>query len=261
MDRVKGKVAIVTGGAMGIGGAAAQLLGAEGAKVAVVDIDDKVGQENVDTIRKAGGEASFWHMDVTDEENIKTVFAEVAGKYGNINILVNNAGIPGTGKPSHEMVEAEFENVLNIDVKGVWRCTKHVIPYMKKAGGGSIVNMSSMLGILGGTDPVYHAAKGAVRLLSKGDAAVYAKDGIRVNSVHPGLIMTPGFKAMGERRRAAAGQDAPPPPQQMNIGDRVPLGRMGEPEDIAKGILFLASDDASYITGTELIIDGGIVMT
>ena len=258
MDRVKGKVAIVTGGAMGIGGAAAKLLAKEGANVAIVDINDEEGEKAVDEIKKNGGEATFWHMDVTNEKEIEKVFAEINNKYGEINILVNNAGIPGTGKPSHEMSEEEFENVLNIDVKGVFRCTKHAVPYMKKAGCGSIVNMSSMLGIIGGSDPVYHAAKGAVRLLTKGDASVYAKDNIRVNSVHPGLILTRGFKAMGEKRRAQGSTESL---VQMNIADRVPLGRMGEPEDIAKGILFLASDESSYMTGAELVIDGGIIMT
>ncbi len=256
MDRVKGKVAIVTGGSMGIGGAAAKLLAKEGAKVAIADISDKEGNEAVEDIKKNGGEASYFHMDVTNEKEIEKVFSEVSRLYGQINILVNNAGIPGTGKPSHEMIEEEFERILNIDVKGVWRCTKHVVPYMKKAGGGSIVNMSSMLGILGGKDPVYHAAKGGVRLLSKGDAAVYAEDNIRVNSVHPGYIKTPGFVDMVERRD----------PGMVEVflkqcAEATPLGRMGKPEDIAYGILYLASDESSFVTGSELVIDGGVVMT
>ncbi|MFC1949973.1 SDR family NAD(P)-dependent oxidoreductase [Chloroflexota bacterium] len=197
-------------------------------------------------------------MDVTNEKEVEQVFGEVIKKYGQLNILCNIAGVPGTGKPSDEMTEEEFERVLNIDLKGVWRCTKHGVPYLKKAGGGSIINMSSMLGIIGGRDPVYHAAKGGVRLLSKGDASVYAKDNIRVNSVHPGLIITPGFLAMG-KRGGAASSDEPMP--RINMAERVPLGRTGKPEDIANGILFLASDESSYITGTELVIDGGIIMT
>jgi NAD(P)-dependent dehydrogenase (short-subunit alcohol dehydrogenase family) len=256
MDRVKGKAAIVTGGAMGIGGASSRLLAKEGASVAIADIRDDKGKETVEEIRKNGGEASYWHMDVTNEKEIEQVFAAVHSKYGHIDILVNNAGIPGTGKPSHEMVEEEFEKILNIDVKGVWRCTKHVVPYMKKAGGGSIVNMSSMLGILGGSDPVYHAAKGGVRLLSKGDAAVYAKDNIRVNSVHPGFIKTPGFIEMIERRDPGTVDDF-----LRQCADATPLGRMGKPEDIANGILYLASDESSFVTGSELVIDGGVVMT
>jgi len=254
MDRVKNKVAIVTGGAMGIGRAASILLAKEGAKVAIADINDVAGQEVVSEIKKKGGVAEYWHMDVTDEKQMEKVFADINSKYGQINILVNNAGIPGTGKPSHEMSEEEFEKVLNIDIKGVFRCTKHAVPYMKKAGGGSIVNMSSMLGIIGGRDPVYHAAKGGVRTLSKGDAAVYASDKIRVNSVHPGFILTPGFTGMIKEKN----------PEMLegflkNCAERTPLGRMGTPEDIANGILFLASDEASFITGAELVIDGGYI--
>ncbi len=253
MDRVRGKVAIVTGGALGIGRAAGLLLAKEGARVAIADINDDEGKKAVDEIKKDGGEASYWQMDVTNEKEVEKVFGEIYRKYGQINILVNNAGIPGTGKPSDEMTEEEFERVLNIDLKGVFRCTKHAVPYMKKAGGGSIINMSSMLGIIGGGDPVYHAAKGGVRLLSKGDASVYAKANIRVNSVHPGYILTPGFTGMIEKRD----------PEMLegflkSCAERTPLGRMGKPEDIANGILFLASDESSYMTGTELIMDGGI---
>lgn len=252
MNRVKGKVAIVTGGALGIGRAASVLLAREGASVAIADINDAAGQEVVAEIKKNGGEAGFWHLDVTDEEGVERVFADIHRRYGQINILVNNAGIPGTGKPSHEMTEEEFEKVLNIDLKGVFRCTKHVIPYMKKAGGGSIVNMSSMLGIIGGRDPVYHAAKGGVRILTKGDAIVYAGDNIRVNSVHPGFILTPGFRGMIERRDPKLLEGFI-----KRCTETTPLGRMGQPEDIANGILFLASDESSFMTGAELVIDGG----
>jgi NAD(P)-dependent dehydrogenase (short-subunit alcohol dehydrogenase family) len=166
---------------------------------------------------------------------------------------VNNAGIPGTGKPTHLNTEEEFEKVLNIDLKGVFRCTKHVYPYLKEAGGGSIINMSSMLGIIGGGDPVYHAAKGAVRLLTKGDAGLYAKDHIRVNSVHPGFILTPGFTGMINRRDPGLLEGA-----LKGCAEKTPLGRMGTPEDVANGILFLASDESSFVTGSELVIDGGV---
>jgi NAD(P)-dependent dehydrogenase (short-subunit alcohol dehydrogenase family) len=254
MDRVKNKVAIVTGGGLGIGRAASIILAREGAKVAIVDIKDDAGKEAVAEIKKKGGTADFWHMDVTDEKEIKRVFAEINKKYGQINILVNNAGIPGTGKPSDEMTEEEFEKVLNIDLKGVFRCTKHAVPYMKKVGGGSIVNMSSMLGIIGGGDPVYHAAKGGVRMLSKGDAGVYAKDKIRVNSVHPGYILTPGFTDMIEKRGPSMMEGF-----LKRCAETTPLGRMGTPEDIANGILFLASDESSFVTGAELVIDGGFI--
>jgi NAD(P)-dependent dehydrogenase (short-subunit alcohol dehydrogenase family) len=253
MDRMKGKVVIVTGGALGIGRADCVVLAREGAKVAVCDIDDKAGKEVVAAIKKSGGTADYWHMDVTSEKEIEKTFAEIAKKFGGINVLVNNAGVPGTGKPTHLNTEAEFERVLNIDLKGVFRCTKYVYPYLKKAGGGSIINMSSMLGIVGGSDPVYHAAKGGVRLLSKGDAAVYAKDHIRVNSMHPGFILTPGFTDMVNRRDPNMLQGFLD-----RCAEQTPLGRMGTPEDIANGILFLASDESSFMTGAELIIDGGV---
>lgn len=254
MDRMKGKVVIVTGGALGIGRADCIVLAREGARVAVCDIDDKAGKEVVDEIRKKGGTAEYWHMDVTNEKEIEKTFAAIHKKYGQINVLVNNAGIPGTGKPTHLNTEEEFEKVLNIDLKGVFRCTKHVYAYLKQAGGGSIINMSSMLGIIGGGDPVYHAAKGAVRLLTKGDAGIYAKDKIRVNSVHPGFILTPGFTEMINRRDPGMLDGF-----LKGCAEKTPLGRMGTPEDVANGILFLASDESSFVTGSELVIDGGVI--
>ena len=259
MDRVKGKAAIVTGGASGIGRAAAKLLAKEGATVAVTDITDAAGRQVVEEIKKDGGTADFWHMDVAAEKDVERVFGEINEKYGKINILVNNAGIAGSQLPTHELPTEEWHRVIDIDLNGVFYCTKHVIAHMRNAGGGSIVNMSSMLGIIGGSDPVYHAAKGAVRLLTKGDASVYARDKIRVNSVHPGLIMTPGFRAMGEKRRAQGSSENLI--QEDAAASMVPLGRTGQPEDIANSILFLASDDSSYMTGSELVIDGGIIMT
>jgi NAD(P)-dependent dehydrogenase (short-subunit alcohol dehydrogenase family) len=253
MDRVKDKVAIVTGGAMGIGRADCLALAREGARVAICDIDDAAAKKVVDEIRKSGGKADFWHLDVTNEKEVEKTFADIYKKYGKINILVNNAGIPGTGKPTHLNTEEEFEKVLNIDLKGVFRCTKHVYAYMKKSGGGSIVNMSSMLGIIGGGDPIYHAAKGAVRLLTKGDAGLYGKDNIRVNSVHPGFIVTPGLTDMIERRDPGTTAAF-----LKGCAEKAPLGRTGTPEDIANGVLFLASDESSFMTGSELVIDGGV---
>ena len=253
MDRVKDKVAIVTGGAMGIGRADCLALAREGATVAVCDIDDTAGKKVVAEIRKSGGAADFWHLDVTDEKQVERTFADIYKKYGKINVLVNNAGVPGTGKPTHLNTEEEFEHVLNIDLKGVFRCTKHVYAYMVKAGGGSIINMSSMLGIIGGGDPIYHAAKGAVRLLTKGDAGLYGKDNIRVNSVHPGFIVTPGLTDMIERRDPGTTEAF-----LKDCAGKAPLGRTGTPEDIANGVLFLASDESSFMTGSELVIDGGV---
>lgn len=254
MDRVKGKVAIVTGGGSGIGRATCLLLAKEGSSVAVTDINDAAGREVVAEIKSSGGLADYWHMNVTNEKEVEKVFAEINSKYGQINILVNNAGIPGPPKATHELTTEEWDKVMDINLKGVFFCTKYVIRYIQMSGGGSIVNMSSILGLIGGEDPVYHASKGGVRLMTKSDATIYAKDNIRANSVHPGYILTPLFEGIGARNPQGAETFF------KEITSEIPLGRLGKPEDVAKGILFLASDESSYITGTELIIDGGYIL-
>ncbi len=254
MDRVKDKVAIVTGGASGIGQAAAILLAKEGARVAITDIHDEAGKATAGQIAKDGGGAEFWHMNVADEKEVEKVFAEINEKYGKINILVNNAGIPGSMTPTHELPTEEWNRVIDVDLNGVFYCTKHVIEYMKKSGGGSIVNMSSMLGLIGGADIAYHAAKGGVRLMTKSDASVYAPDNIRVNSIHPGYIMTPLFQNVA--RNSPVGEQA----FYKQITDQIPAGRLGKPEDVARTILWLASDDSDYITGLEVIVDGGFIL-
>lgn len=254
MDRVKGKVAIVTGGASGIGEATAILLAKEGAEVAVVDITDDAGKAVVDKINKSGGKAAYWHMDVSDEQEVKKVFAEVNEKYGKVNILVNNAGIAGSQTPTHELPTEEWQRVIDIDLNGVFFCTKHVINYMKKAGGGSIVNLSSMLGLVGGADIAYHAAKGGVRLMTKSDATVYAPDNIRVNSIHPGYILTPLLKTLPEKF------EMKPDDFFQSFIDKIPMGRLGQPEDVARAIFWLASDESDYITGLEVIVDGGYIL-
>jgi NAD(P)-dependent dehydrogenase (short-subunit alcohol dehydrogenase family) len=254
MDRVKGKVAIVTGGASGIGKATCQELAIEGAHVAITDIVDETGKATVTEITGKGGAAAFWHMDVTKEKEVEKVFGEINDRYGKIDVLVNNAGVPGPSKETHELPAEDFDRVIDVNLRGVFFCTKHVIGYMQKAGGGSIVNMSSMLGLIGGEDPAYHASKGGVRLMTKSDATTYGKDGIRVNSVHPGYIMTPLFERIASRR--PQGAEAFIKEMESNI----PLGRIGTPEDIARCIVFIASDDSSYITGTEFILDGGFIL-
>ncbi len=254
MDRVKGKVAIVTGGASGLGRASAELLAREGASVAVTDIADEAGREAAAGMTARGGTAGFWHMNVTDEDQVAAVFAEIDAAYGKIDILFNNAGIPGTMTPTHELPSEAWHRVIDIDLNGVFYCTKHVIPYMKKAGGGSIVNMSSMLGIIGGADIAYHAAKGGVRLMTKSDASVYGRDHIRVNSVHPGYIMTPLFRKVAEGSPEGAG------PFMKRLTEQIPAGRLGTPEDVARTVLWLASDDSDYVTGIEVLIDGGFVL-
>jgi NAD(P)-dependent dehydrogenase (short-subunit alcohol dehydrogenase family) len=251
MNRVKDKVAIVTGGALGIGRATAIRLASEGAIIAVTDVSNNKEDSTVGAIQKAGGEAAFWHLDVTNESEVATVTSEIAAKWGRIDVLVNNAGIIGADKPTHEITSEEWDKVMNVNVKGVFLCTKYTIPYMLKGGGGSIINLSSIYGIVGAADvPPYHASKGAVRIMSKNDALTYAKQKIRVNSIHPGFIwtsMVENFAKTGgkaEEVRAA-------------LVALHPLGHLGEPDDIAYGILYLASDESKFVTGSELVIDGG----
>ena len=252
MDRVKGKVAIVTGGALGIGRATCILLAKEGARVAITDMLETGGHEILGEIKALGGEAEFWHLEVSDEKEVEMVFAEIFRQFGKIDILVNNAGITGANKPTDEITTEEWDKVMNVNVKGVFYCTKYVIPYMKRSGGGSIINVSSIYGLISAPDiPPYHASKGAVRLMSKTDALFYAKDNIRVNSVHPGYIWTHLVEELG--RQSQMGVDA----FREHLDKLHPVGHVGEPDDIAYGILYLASDESRFVTGSELVIDGG----
>ena len=252
MKRVEGKVAIVTGGALGIGRAACLELAKEGAKVAVTDIADAEGQKVVDEIKGLRGTAKYWHVDTASEDEVSQAFVEVAKEFGSIDVLVNNAGIAGVNKPTHEITKDEWDKVINVNVSGVFYCTKHAIPAMKKAGAGSIINLSSIYGMIGAADlPPYHPSKGAVRLMSKNDALIYAKDKIRVNSIHPGFIWTPLVEQLG--KESAEGVDA----FRKQLDSLHPIGHVGAPEDIAYGVLYLASDESKFVTGTELVIDGG----
>ena len=205
----------------------------------------------VETITKAGGSAGYWHLDVSHEADVRAVFEDVLQAFGHLDVLVNNAGITGPNKPTHEVTEAEWDHLMAVNVKGVFFCTKHALPYMMAAGHGSIINLSSIYGLVGAPDvPPYHASKGAVREMSKTDAMIYAKQGIRVNSVHPGFISTPMVenfaKSQGDAAKVRAGLDA-----------LHPLGHIGEADDIAWGIVYLASDESKFVTGAELVIDGG----
>lgn len=252
MERVKNKVILITGGALGIGRAACKVLAKEGAKVALTDILDEEGEEVVDTIRSDGGTARFWNLDVSNEKEVERVFDEVREEFGSIDVLVNNAGISGPDKPTHELTEEEWNKLFAINVNGVFLCTKHAIPFMNEAGGGSIINLSSIYGLIGAGDiPPYHASKGAVRLMTKNDALIYAGDNIRVNSVHPGFIWTPLVEKMGEASEEGVEQF------RKNLDSKHPIGHVGEPMDIAYGILYLASDESKFVTGSELVIDGG----
>lgn len=251
MNRVQDKVAIVTGGALGIGRATCMLLAQEGAKVAVTDILDDEGKALVQEITNDGGEAQYWHLDVSQESEVKQVFTEVAQRWEKIDVLVNNAGIAGVNKPTHEITESEWNALMAINVNGVFFCTKHAIPAMTEAGGGSIINLSSIYGIISAPDiPPYHASKGAVRLMTKTDALLYAKHQIRVNSVHPGFIWTPLVEDYLKKQG-----DVETGKQKLN--SLHPVGHMGKPDDIAYGILYLAADESKFVTGAELVIDGG----
>lgn len=253
MNRVLNKVIIVTGGASGIGRAICHLLAREGATIALVDINDEAGINTVTTIQAQGGKAEFWHMDVTNEANIAQVFNAISDKFGHINVLVNNAGFIGSNKPTHEMTESEWDQVMNINVKSVFFCTKHAIPHLKNFGGGSIINISSIHGLLGSPDyPANHASKGAIRLMSKTDAMLYVKDNIRVNSIHPGYIRTPSIGDIPHK------SDINNEELQAAYDKLQPMGHVGEADDIAYGVLYLASDESKFVTASELVIDGGI---
>jgi NAD(P)-dependent dehydrogenase (short-subunit alcohol dehydrogenase family) len=230
-----------------MGAAEARLFAREGAQVVIGDVLDAEGREVEAEIKAKGGEAVFVHLDVTSESGRQHAVGTAQSRFGRLNVLVNNAGIGGGGRIEDTTVE-EWDRMMAINAKGVFLGTKTAIPAMRRAGGGSIINISSQLGLVGtdNSSPQYQSSKGAVRLLTKATAIQYAREGIRANSVHPGPIVTP----MTERRRADAAQ------RQLMIS-RIPLGRYGEPDEVAYGVLYLASDESAYVTGSELVIDGG----
>ena len=252
MPRVQGRVALVTGGAMGIGQACAELLAAEGAAVAVTDREVDMGRAVVDKITAAGGRAIFIEHDVSLEEQWIHAVSETVGALGKLDILVNNAGVGRVGDVEHTSLK-EWRDLLAINLDGVFLGIKHSIPSMRDAGGGSIINLSSIEGLVG--DPTlaaYNASKGAVRLLTKSAALYCAKSGskIRVNSVHPGYIWTP----MVQHAVEASGNAEE---MRRSLESLHPIGHLGEAIDIAYGVLYLASDESKFMTGAELVIDGG----
>jgi NAD(P)-dependent dehydrogenase (short-subunit alcohol dehydrogenase family) len=256
-DRVSGKVAIVTGGASGIGRASAIRLADEGATVVVTDIQTGQGHDAVAEIDAAGGAARFVHHDVTSEEAWIALVESVVAEHGSLDVLVNNAGI-GIGASIVEMTLADWQRQQAINLDGVFLGLKHCIPPMRDSGGGSIINMSSVAGLKGSARLAgYNATKGGVRLLTKGVALECAQNrwNVRVNSVHPGIIDTPIWEtvAPGSLRPDGAPLDVPAMAEAA-----VPTGVLGRPDDIANGVLFLASDESSYMTGTELVIDAGL---
>ena len=259
MGKLEGKVALVTGGASGIGAGCATRLAEEGATVVITDLQDAKGEELVHEITQAGGKARFLHHDTTSEDAWIGVIADIEKTEGRLDTLVNNAGI-GIGCASITMMSLEdWRKQQAVNVEGVFLGIKHSLPLMRKAGnGGSIVNMSSVAGLKGSQIlAAYCATKGAVRLFSKAIAMECAtfKDGIRVNSVHPGIIETPIWLAIAGGGQP--GTNSPPDLDAMST-EAVPLGVKGVPADIANGVLWLASDESRYVTGAELVIDGGL---
>jgi NAD(P)-dependent dehydrogenase (short-subunit alcohol dehydrogenase family) len=256
--RVEGKVALVTGGASGIGRGCAETLAAEGAVAVITDVQDGKGAEAVAAIEAAGGKAWYLHHDVTDEAAWESVVAEVRKRHGRLDILVNNAGI-GISASVLTMSLADWRKQTAVNLDGVFLGVKHSIPLMRESGaGGSIINMSSVAGLKGSAILAgYCATKGGVRLFTKAVAmeCANAKDCIRVNSVHPGIIETPIWLSIlpGD----SPGTNAPPDLDAMS-SLAVPLGVKGLPQDIANGVLWLASDESRYVTGAELVIDGGL---
>lgn len=259
--RLAGKVAIVTGGASGIGAETARVFALHGAAVVLCDLQDELGRGVAQEIADNGGKGEYRTLDVTKEDQWIALAADVEKKYGRIDILANIAGI--SGRPAGVTVQASgvmtgvgladqslesWNRIMDVNSTGVFLGTKSVYPAMRRAGGGSIINISSICGIVGSfANAAYHASKGAVRIFSKSAALQYARDQIRVNSVHPGFVDTPMARPglLGNESGKAR-------------MDATPLGRFGKPSDIALGCLYLASDDAAWVTGSELVIDGGM---
>jgi NAD(P)-dependent dehydrogenase (short-subunit alcohol dehydrogenase family) len=248
MGRLEGKVALISGGARGQGATEAKLFAQESAKVVFGDTLDEEGKRVEAEIRELDGEATYVHLDVTKEADWRAAVETAVNRYGKLDVLVNNAGI-SIRKAIEDTTEEDWDRIMAVNAKGVFFGTKHAIPAMRQAGGGSIINISSTAGLVGNPygSAAYTATKGAVRLFTKVTAIQHAKDKIRCNSVHPGPIDTPmlqeGIAADPSRREEYL--------------QRTPLGRIGTTEDIAYGVLYLASDESSFVTGSELVIDGG----
>jgi len=247
--RVKDKVTLITGAASGMGESAARIFAREGAKVVIADILSEEGARVVSEIVSSGGEANFIALDVTSEEQWRTAIDATVSRYGRLDILVNNAGLSGA-VPDRMDVDY-FDRLMAVNARGNFLGMKYAIPAMQKVGGGAIVNMSSVSGIIGQefVHMGYNGAKGAIRLMTKSAAVQYAKEGIRVNSVHPGL--------MPPMRSSVSAAD---PKLREKVIESIPMRRAGRAEEAAYAILFLASDEASYITGAELVVDGGAVV-
>ena len=246
--RLEGKVAIITGGANGMGAEECRIFAREGAKVVIADIVEEEGRKLEAEIVESGGDAVFMKLDVTSESDWAEAVEATVARYGKLDVLVNNAGVSGT-HDADTMSTRAWDNFMDINAKGVFLGMKSVIPHMQAAGGGSIVNISSVSGIVGqsGNHMGYNASKGAVRTVTKSAAVQLAQDGIRVNSVHPGTMPPMRSSAVAQKQEDWS-----------ETLDSVPMGRRGRVEEVGNAVLFLASDEASYITGAELVVDGGL---
>ncbi len=245
--RLAGKVAFISGGARGMGATEAKLFANEGAAVAIGDVLEEAGKRTEAEINQSGGQALFVSLDVTSEQSWLDAIGATVVKFGRLDILVNNAGVSAHGMIEFT-TEADWDRVMDVNSKGPFLGTKAAIPEMRKSGGGSIINISSQLGLVGTemSSPQYQSSKGAIRLLTKTTALQYAPDGIRCNSVHPGPVntdMTADSRGNPENLGKMVG--------------RIPMGRYGEPVEIANGVLYLASDESGFVTGSELVLDGG----
>ena len=242
--RIDGKVALVTGGASGIGAAHVRVFAAEGAKVVVADVQEDKGREVADSVNNAGGVAVFVRLDVTNADDWQNAVNAAISQFGKLTTLINNAGVYWPGGVEEETTE-KWNKMLAINQTGVWLGMKTAVPALRDSGSGVIVNISSLYGLIGSPGSIaYHATKGAVRIMTKAAALEYVRQGIRVNSIHPGQIDTPILAGLT-------------PEQNEQIKQATPMGRLGRPEEIAFGSLYLCSDEASYTTGIELVIDGG----
>jgi NAD(P)-dependent dehydrogenase (short-subunit alcohol dehydrogenase family) len=251
MGRLNNKIAIITGGGTGIGEATCRRFAEEGARVAIFEISPDNGKATANALQQAGFEAEAFQVDVRDEQSVAAAVQKVIDRWSRIDILVNNAAIPGANKFTHELSLEEFEAVFAVNVRGVFLCSKHVLRHMVEAKSGSIVNFSSIYGLIGNDDlPPYHATKGAVLLMTKTDAVCYARYGIRVNCVHPGSTKTPLFMKAGETYPGGLEHYLD------MMKAKHPL-TLGEPVDVANCVLFLASDEARFVTGASLACDGG----
>jgi len=246
MGKMDNKVVLITGGALGMGQSHAKVFAKEGAQVVLTDINDAAGQATADEISRGGGKAVFFHHDVVSAKDWQQVVAQCIARFGKIDVLVNNAGIL-LFRSLEDITDDEWDHTMNVNARSAFFGCKYVLPGMQKAGGGSIINISSMFGLIGAPNAAdYEASKGAVRLLTKAAAADFAKFNIRVNSIHPGVIATEMTRTMlqtDESTRAVLGPTL--------------MARPGQAHEVSKAVLFLASDDASYMTGSEMVVDGG----